>query len=325
MTVLDWLLDADPGLRWQVLRDLTDASAEEVAAERARVATEGWGARLLALREPDGQWAGGACFPRDFRGDFSQGQPWTSTFPTLTLLRDLGVDPSAAPVRETVLLVRDNCRWEHAGQPFFAGEVEPCINGRTAALGVYFGHDIDGIGDIDGIAEGAEAIITRLLGEQLADGGWNCEAENGSVRSSVHSTICVLDGLLEHERATGGSPESIAARQRGEEYLLARRLFRRLSTGEVIDPDFLEFAHPTWWHYDVLRALDHFRAVGDRPDPRLAEAVDLVRGKQDADGRWPLERTHPGAVHFALEDGDGAPSRWNTLRAQRVLNWYDAT
>lgn len=306
--VTDWLLDSDPALRWQVMRDLTGAPPDEVAAERARVAGEGWGARLLAARDPDGQWAGGACFPGDFRGDFSAGQPWTSTFPSLTLLRDFGVDPSAAPVREAIELVDKNCRWEHAGQPFFAGEVEPCINGRTVAVGAYFGVDVG-------------AIVTRLLGEQLDDGGWNCEAENGSVRSSFNTTLCVLDGLLEYERATGGSAQSLAARRRGEEYLLERRLHRRASTGEEVDPDFLRFAFPTWWHYDVLWALDYFRAAGDRPDLRLDEALELVRSKRQPDGSWLLEKTHPGAVHFVLEDGDGKPSRWNTLRALRVLAW----
>jgi hypothetical protein len=311
MTVLDWLLDSDPALRWQVLRDLNDAPPEAVAAERARVATEGWGAQLLALRADDGQWASGACFPADFRGDFSQGQPWTSTFPTLTLLRDFGIDPHAQAVLDTVALVRKNCRWEHAGQPFFAGEVEPCINGRTVAIGAYFGEDVDG-------------IVTRLLGEQLEDGGWNCETENGSVRSSFATTICVLEGLLQHEQVTGGSAPAVAARRRGQEYLLDRRLFRRLSTGEVVDPDWLRFTFPTWWHYDVLWALDYFRAVGGAPDPRLAEAIDVLRSKQQPDGTWLLENTHPGAVHFSMEDGDGRPSRWNTLRALRVLNWYDA-
>jgi hypothetical protein len=304
--VVDWLLDSDPGLRWQVLRDLTDASQADVATERARTAVEGWGARLLALRDEDGQWAGGACFPADFNGDFSTGQPWTSTLPTLTLLRDLGVDPAAQQVHEAVRLVRENCRWEHAGQPFFAGEVEPCINGRTVAVGAYFGVGVDG-------------VVTRLIGEQLADGGWNCAAENGSVRSSFHSTICVLEGLLEHEQATGGSAESVAARRRGEEYLLRRRLFRRLSTGEVIEPSWLRFSFPTWWHYDVLRALDYFRVAATESDPRLAEAIDLVRSKQQPDGTWLLENMHRGAVHFAMDDGDGEPSRWNTLRALRVL------
>jgi hypothetical protein len=224
------------------------------------------------------------------------------------LLRDFGVDPDAAPVRAAIESVRANCRWEHAGQPFFAGEVEPCINGRTVTIGAYFGVPVDG-------------IVARLLDEQLSDGGWNCEAENGSVRSSFHSTICVLEGLLAVEQATGASPEVVTARRRGEEYLLARRLFRRLSTGEVVDPDWLRFSFPTYWHYDVLRALDYFRAAGDVPDPRMNEAIDVVRGKQQPDGRWLLENTHAGAVHFPLEGGDGAPSRWNTLRALRVLAW----
>ena len=309
---MDWLLDADPALRWQVMRDLTDAPSEAVAAERARVVTEGWGARLLALRDSDGQWAGGACFPADFRGDFSGGQPWTSTLPTLTLLRDFGVDPTAETVRQTVALIRENCRWEHAGQAFFDGEVEPCINGRTVAIGAYFGVDVD-------------AIVARLLDEQLPDGGWNCEAENGSVRSSFATTICVLEGLLAHERVTGGSAREVAARRRGEQYLLDRSLFRRLSTGEVVDTDWLRLSFPTWWHYDVLRALDYFRDAGDGPDPRLAEVIALLRSKRQPDGSWLLEHTHPGAVHFSMEDGDGRPSRWNTFRALRVLDSCDGS
>lgn len=310
MAVVDWLLDSDPALRWQVLRDLTDAPPEQVAAERARIAGEGWGARLLALRGEDGQWAGGACFPADFRGDFSAGQPWTSTLPVLGLLRDFGIDAHGDDAREMIALVRDNCRWEHAGQAFFAGEVEPCINGRTVAIGAYFGVDVDG-------------IVGRLLGEQLADGGWNCEAENGSVRSSFHTTICVLEGLLEHERATGGTADSVAARRRGEEYLLRRWLFRRLSTGDVIRLDWLRFSFPAWWHYDVLRGLEYFSVAAGDPDPRLAEAVTLLRSKRQPDGSWLLDNTHPGDVYFTMEDGDGRPSRWNTLRALRVLNWYE--
>jgi hypothetical protein len=213
-------------------------------------------------------------------------------------------------VRRAVAQVRDHSRWEHAGQPFFSGEVEPCINGMTVALGAYFDQDVEG-------------IVARLVDEQLDDGGWNCEAENGSVRSSFHTTIRVLEGLLAHERATGGSAESIAARRRGEQYLLERRLFRRKSTGDVVDPAYLQFSFPTRWHYDVLRALEYFRAVGDPPDRRVDEAMEVLRSKQQRDGTWLLENTHPGSVHFTLEAGDGRPSRWNTLRALRVLRWYD--
>ena len=312
MTVVKWLLDSDPSIRWQVMRDLTKEPGDVVAAERSKIAKKGWGARLLALQGSDGQWAGGACFPSRsiYQSVKNQGQPWISTLPTLQLLHDFGIDPHSDRVRRAVAMVRDGCRWEHAGQPFFSGEVEPCINGRTVTLGTYFDQNVD-------------EIVARLLGEQLEDGGWNCEAENGSVRSSFATTINVLEGLLAHEQATGGSKESIAARRRGEEYLLERKLFRRKSTGEVINPAWLQFSFPTCWHYDVLRGLEYFRSSGNVPDPRLNDAIDLLRSKQQPDGTWLLENTHPGKVHFALEEGDGRPSRWNTLRALRVLRWCE--
>ncbi len=317
MEVLDWLLAGDPAIRWQVLRGLTDAPPDQVAAERSRVETHGWGARLLALRDPDGQWDGGACFPRrvadDWRAgiepDFTHGQPWTSTLPTLMLLRDLGLDPASASARETIGLVSAGCRWEHDGQAFFDGEVEACINGRTLSIGAYFGADVDG-------------VVTTLLADQLDDGGWNCWAEHGATVSSFDSTICVLEGLLEYERSPGRIAVA-AARGRGEEYLLQRGLFRRRSTGDVAVPTWLEFSWPPRWHYDVLRALDHFRCAGEAPDQRVAEAVQLVRDRRRPDGTWPLENTHPGQTQFVFDDGDGHPSRWNTLRALRVLDWCD--
>src|SRR4051794_1066251 len=300
MDVMDWLLDSDPAIRWQVLRDLVEAPADEVAAERSRVEKEGWGARLLALRDPDGQWDGGACFPRrvidDWRAgiepDFSHGQPWTSTLPTLMLLRDLGLDPASAAARETGSRGGASCRWEHEGQPFFDGEVEACINGRTLSIGAYFGADVDG-------------LVRKLLEDQLDDGGWNCWTEQGATVSSFDSTICVLEGLLEYERSDGGSAELRAARRGGEQYLLDRALFRRRSTGEVPVDGWLQFSFPTRWHYDVLRGLEYFR-LADVADPRLAEAVELVRSKRQRDGTWLLENTHPGAVHIEPEDGDGS-------------------
>lgn len=312
MSVLEWLLDSNPAIRWQVLRDLVHVPDNVVAEERARVATEGWGARLLELQGEDGQWAGGACFPaRSFNWRTEdQGQPWTATLPTLQLLCDLGIDPSNERTRRAIALVRDRCCWEHARQPFFSGEVEPCINGRTVRLGIYFNQNV-------------EPVVSRLLSEQLEDGGWNCEAENGSIRSSFDTTINVLEGLLAYERATGGTVESIAARELGQEYLLERKLFRRKSTGELVNPAWLQFSFPIRWQYDVLRALEYFRSVGNAPDSRMDEAIELLRSKQQADGTWLLENTHPGKIHFALEDGDGRPSRWNTLRALRVLNWYE--
>ena len=318
--LIEWLMDSDPAIRWQVMRDLSDASPQDVAAERARVATEGWGARLISLQRPDGQWEGGTPtftspewsewwhkMPPDRKGTLFP--EWTSTTWSLTLLRAFGLDPASSQARRAVSLVRENCRWEHDGEPFFAGEVEPCINGRAVAIGAYFGEDVTG-------------VVDRLLGEQMSDGGWNCEQERGSTRGSFNSTIEVLDGLLEYERRLGDAPEVHAARVRGEEYLLERRMLRRLSTGEVIDPAWMQFSYPTYWHYDVLRGLDYLRAAGAAPDDRIAEAVDLVESKRQPDGWWPLENPHPGRLHFALDEGEGRPSRWNTLRALRVLRWY---
>jgi hypothetical protein len=302
MDVIEWLLDSDPSIRWQVMRDLMDQSDEAVARERSRIASEGWGSRLLHLQGSDGHWSGGAYM---YPG-------WISTTDTLALLRDLGLDPASERARRAIALVRDNT-WgpEFGDASFFDGEVEPCINGRVLACGAYFG-------------EASDRLVDRLLGEQLEDGGWNCQAPP-STRSSFHSTICVLDGLLEYEQATGATAAVTDARLRGQEYLVERGLFRSRSTGEVIDPEWTQFSFPTRWHYDILRGLDYLRRAGVEPDERVAEAIELVEKKRDADGRWPLENPHAGEDHFAMEDGAGKPSRWNTLRALRVLRWYHRT
>ncbi|HEU4690767.1 MAG TPA: hypothetical protein VFS23_20500 [Vicinamibacterales bacterium] len=310
-SVIDWLLDSDPSIRWQVFRDLTNAPPDEVAAERARVATEGWGARLLALQGADGTWGGTA---------WNRG--WNSTMHALWLLRELGLDPASAEARRAMGLVCDHVTWQGCGPEecadnrFFAGEVEPCINGQVATAGAYFGQDVRG-------------LVARLLAEQLPDGGWNCEAENGSTRSSFNTTICVLEALREYEQAVGPVAEVIEARLRGQEYLLDRRLCRRRTTGEAIERDrkggaaWTRFAFPTWWHYDVLRGLDYLRSAGVTPDARVDEAIALVKSKRLEDGRWPLDTSYPGVKPVEIDEGEGQPSRWNTLRALRVLNWYE--
>ncbi len=298
MDPLAWLLDSDPAIRWQALRDLTDASSATVAGERARVAHEGLGAKILAGQGADGAW---------HRADDPD---WLPTLFTLQLLRACGVDRAAPSVDAAIVRLEAGFRWDESfgKKPFFAGEVEPCINGGALALGAYFGRP-------------QESLARRLLGEQLADGGWNCDAPK-SVCSSFHTTICVLEGLLEYERAVGGADEIAAARRRGEEYLLERRLFRRRSTGEVAHPAFLELAFPPRYHYDVLRALDHLRAAGAAPDARMSDAWQLVRCKQ-VDGRWPLDRAYDEALAIPFDERAGEPSRWNTLRALRVQRWYE--
>ena len=305
MTVIGWLLDADPSIRWQVLRDLTDEPADVIAAERTRIATEGWGARLLALQGSDGLW-GGTAWSHD----------WTDTFHVLELVRRLGLDPESEQARRAVDLVREHVTWGDgapfeapwAGNRFFEGEVEPCINGNVIATGSYFGVDMT-------------PLVERLLGEQLPDGGWNCEVENGATVSSFGTTINVLEGLLEHERATGGAARAGDARRRGDAYMLDRRLFRRKSTGEVIEPSWLQFSFPHWYHYDVLRALDYLRDADVKPDERIAEAIGVVETNRAPDGRWPLQNVHHGEAHVQMDDSEGEPSRWNTLRALRVLDW----
>ena len=294
MSLIDWLLDSDPSIRWQVMRDLIAESDAAVARERSRVATEGWGARLLDLQESDGHWGGAAFVPH----------AWISTKDTLQLLRDLGVDPASDRVRQAIGRVRDRCTWgqEFGNSPFFDGEIEPCINGRVLAIGAYFG-------------EASDRLADRLVQEQLSDGGWNCDAPP-SQRSSFHTTICVLEGLLEYETAKGPAPNVTGARLRGQEFLLARRLFRSRSTGQVIDVDrklrrpaaWTECSFPTRWHYDILWGLDYLRRAGVTPDERIAEAVGLVASKRDEHGRWPLE--NPIRV--------GCTSRWRAAPASRA-------
>ncbi len=297
--VIEWLLDSDPAIRWQVLRDIVRESADVVAWERARVATEGWGGRLLELQGPDGHWGQ--------RGTYVL-PGWIATTNTLCLLKEMGLDPESEPAQRAIKRVRNDCTWgpEWGNAPFFEGEVEPCINGRVLASGGYFG-------------EVSDRLLERLLGEQLEDGGWNCEAPK-STRSSFHTTICVLEGLLAYEQAKGPTNEVTEARHRGEEYLLKRRMFRSLSTGAVINVDWMLFSYPTRYHYDILWGLDYLRRACVKPDERLGEAIDLVKRRRDSDGRWPLENPHEGALLFDMEDA-GKASRWNTLRALRILEW----
>lgn len=300
MDVLDWLLDSDPAIRWQVLRDLADADPAAVAAERARVAREGLGAEILTRQGADGAW-------------HQADEPdWVPTLYTALLLRSTGVDPVDPAVDAAVTRLAAGFRWheELGGRPFFEGETEPCINGGTLSVGGC-------------LARPASGLAQRLVGEQLDDGGWNCEAPR-SVRSSFHTTICVLEGLLAYERAAGSTPEIARARHRGEDYLLSRRMFRRRSTGDVVDPSFVTFSFPPRYAYDVLRGLDYLRDAGVAPDERIDEAVRVVRDRRQADGRWLLDGGHADAIAVALGESVGEPSRWNTLRALRVLRWYDA-
>jgi hypothetical protein len=319
-SLIAWLLDSDPALRWQVERDLVGEPPEVWEATRAKIATEGFGARLLALQGPDGQWAGGAFFPADFDFDGPEaaegaGQPWTATTWTLNSLREWGVDAAVLHERRTVELLADNCRWEYEDLPYWSGEVDCCINAWTVANGVWLGADITG-------------IVDWFLEHRLPDGGWNCEWVEGSTRSSFHSTLNSLKGLLAYDAATGGTDATRAARRCGEEYLLQRGLFRRLSTGERVAPWVERFAYPLRWSYNVLNAAEYFRQASliDRgpPDPRIADAIELIRAARQPDGTWLQAGRHPGRVWFEVDGPAGEPSKWLTLYGTRVLAWWDS-
>ncbi|MDP9028706.1 MAG: squalene cyclase [Actinomycetota bacterium] len=310
----DWMLDTDPALRWQVERDLLNAPSEVWRATRARVATEGMGAELLSHQDLDGQWAGGAYFPKDF--DFAStepGQPWTATTWSLNALREWGVD--AAALAGTAEKLDANSRWEYDDLPYWGGEVDACINGFTLANGAWLGADVSDL---------AEWFVAH----QLTDGGWNCEWVEGSTRSSFHSTLNALTGILSYEIATGGGDELRAARHRAEEYLLARQLMRRLSTGE--QHDWVTWiAYPFRWRFNVLTATDYFRAAslhdGTMPDSRLTEAIEAVRAPRQPDGRWLQGPPHPGRAWYEVDVLEGQPSPWLTFFGTRVLDWWDAS
>ena len=308
---VEYLLAGDPAIRWQTLRDLRDADHEVVAAERARVAEEGWGARLLAEQSADGQWDGGVYRPGWVPEDRPMFDAWSATHFSLQQLVDCGVDPADPRVVAAIDRVEAHVRWEHDGEPYFDGETEPCINGVALTVATYFGRT-------------GSTIAATLLDGQLPDGGWNCWDEDGTSAASLHSTICALEGLRDAYRAGNEDPRLPAALTRGEEVLLERRLLFRKTDDTLIDPRFAMTSYPVRWFYDALRALDYFRRADVR-DERLAEAVELLRTKQLPDGRFRYENRHEGPVLFDMAgEHEGAPSRWVTLRALRVLRWWDA-
>lgn len=307
MDVLEWLGDVDPSIRWQTMV-LSSEPDDVVSAERSLVATDGWGAELLAIQDETGHWDGGTYRP----GWVDDSKPffdaWTATHYSLQLLRLLGVDPDDKGVKHAISLVRDNVFWRANDAPYFDGETEPCVNGIALDIGSYFGQDVD-------------RIVDRLLEDQLGDGGWNCWAVYGATRSSFHTTICVIEGLASFEKHCKATEDVTAARITAQDHLLERGLMRGLRSGEIIDPRFTMFSFPYYWYYDVLRALDHFSSIDANWDERMSEAVDLVVNKRDETGRWPLENVHQGPTHFSMDGVEDDPSRWNTLRALRVLGW----
>jgi hypothetical protein len=311
--VIEWLLAGDPAIRWQVLRDLTGSPEREVERERRRVARSGWGARLLARQGRDGRWAG-----RQSSDSGLYSPKWISTTYTMLMLRDLGLPAGSREARKACRVLLENgfkpdgsigldawAKWTKTG--------ETCVTGMVLSILSHFEYD-----DVR-----LDAIAGHLFERQMRDGGWNCRSP-AATHSSVHTTISALEGLRLYERNRRRlARRARAAQRRGREFLLAHRLFRSHRTGNVIKSDLTRFTFPPRWHYDVLRALDHFQSVNAPRDPRAAEAIELVRGARREDGRWLLPNRYRGKTYFDMERV-GAPSRWNTLRALRVLKWWEA-
>ncbi|WP_153504514.1 squalene cyclase [Cumulibacter manganitolerans] len=315
--LLPWLLDTDVALRWRVERDLAGAPPSVWQATRARVGTEGMAARLIAAQDPDGQWAGGAYFPSDATPD-EPGQPWTATTWTLTTLREWGADPADLRYRDTAGLLERNARWEYDDLPYWDGEVDCCINAMTVANGLWLGRDM-------------RALAHWFPEHRLADGGWNCEWVEGSRRSSVHSTLNSLKGLLEYERTVGAADPRIdairEARRGGEEYLLERRLLHRLRDGRPFGDWVTNSIYPMRWKYSALHALNYFRDAaafdGTEPDARCVEAIELLRAQQQPDGTFLQGELLPGRTWVDIDVPAGRPSPWVTYHALRVLTWWD--
>ncbi len=295
------------------MQDLTGAAKAAIGRERRKTAREGWGARLLAIQESDGRWAAGQS------SDSGLYSPkWISTTYTMLTLRDFGLPPENRQARKACGLLLDQglqrdgglsygawAQWTHSG--------ETCVSGMVLSVLSYFQHDDARL----------EAVARHLLDEQMPDGGWNCRRPQGATHSSVHTTISALEGLRYYELWRGCDVGMVrAAQERGREFLLAHRLFRSHRTGEVIKPEFLRFTFPPRWHYDVLRGLAYFQAVDTPRDPRLEDAIGVVRRHRRADGRWDLQNRYRGKTYFEMERV-GVPSRWNTLRALRVLKWWE--
>ena len=307
--VTAWLLDGDPAIRWQVLRDVVGAAAGSVERERQKVASAGWGARLLARQDPEGTWAGGQS------SDGGLYHPkWISTTYTMLLLRDLGMPAVNRHARRACPLLLDQGLQRDGGINYgWRGRSETCITGMVLSILCHFEHDDDRL----------DTLARHLLEQQMPDGGWNCRRDLGATHSSVHTTISVLEGLRLYELHRRRRVVAVrAAQARGREFLLVHRLFRSHRTGAIIKPIFVQFSFPPRWHYDILRALDYFQAARAPCDRRLGDAIDIVRSTRREDGRWTLHNRYKGKTYFELERL-GAPSRWNTLRALRVLKWWE--
>ena len=304
-SVIQWLLDGDPAVVWQVQRDLFDEPVKIYQNSQKRVATEGWGAQFLGLQDSEGTWAQGLYGPK-----------WQSTTYTMLTLRRLGLPSDNPQAQRGCQVLLDGGFMPDDGINYIRNpniqHSETCITGMVLSVLAHFRYP----------DERLHAIANHLLGQQMADGGWNCESYNGATHSSFHTTISVLEGLWEYEKTFGANPKITAARAQAHEFLWLHRLYRSHRTGKIVDQKLTKLTFPPRWRYDLMRVLDYFQDCNAPQDERVAEGIELLRSKQRKDGTWPLNAGMSGRYFFHMEKA-GQPSRMNTLRALRILRWWD--
>jgi hypothetical protein len=300
--VVDWLLEGDVSIQYQVHRDLL---ATEKPRLQERIATEGWGAQFLSNRNKDGHWGQRFYQPK-----------WISTHYTILDLKNLAISPRNEEIRQSISQVIQKLKGPDGGILPIGTEkkCDICVNGMFLNYASYFGAN----------GEYLKSIVDFILTEHMVDGGFNCESNRKRVvHSSLHTTISVLEGILEY--ANNGYQyrldELLDAADKSRTFLFQHSLFRSHRTGEVIDKKMLMLSYPSRWRYDILRALDYFQSAGIDYDPRMQDALDILKKKQRKDYLWPVQAKHPGQTHFDMEK-TGGPSRWNTLRALRVLKHF---
>jgi hypothetical protein len=301
---IKWLMEGDPSIRWQTMRDLLDEEPAVIRRERARTVKEGWAARLLSFREPAGLFGGGLYGPK-----------WISTTYTLLLLRRLGIPPDTGNIKISCWLLLDKGFFSDGGINYFQTMScsETCVTGMILSILGYFRYPDDR----------TENLVSYLLREQMPDGGWNCQKYRGATHGSFHTTISVLEGLHYYKSGRDQQKPAIdASIKRAVQFLLCHRLYKSHRSGKTIDPRMTRLSFPPRWRYDIIRGLDYFQKIQTAYDSRMDDALEILVRKRRSDGTWPLQQRHPGRTFFEMEH-TGQPSRWNTLRALRILKWFD--
>jgi hypothetical protein len=300
--IIQWLLQGDVAIQYQTYRDLLGVERNDI---QQRIVNQGWGRQFLSSQNTSGHWGLGFYQPK-----------WTSTHYTLLDLKNLGISQDCKAIRHAIDLILKNQKGRDGGiNP--SGTIENsdvCINGMALN---YFSYFRTAEADL-------RSIVDFILSEHMEDGGFNCRSNRSGARhSSLHTTLSILEGILEYKNNNYGYrlKELLNAASESIEFMLQHRLFKSDKTGKIIRKQFLKLSWPSRWYFDILRALDYLQHAGVEYDQRMQDAIDEIQKKKTKAGLWKLQANHPGKFHFYMEEV-GKPSRWNTLRALRVTKYF---